>query len=294
MAFLDETGLATLWGLTKGLHDKYHQHWWSRRTFPSVDDVVVGDIVTTETSASNFKASDLYGSVVGDPGNNSKKFYVQYSGELFVDSNGELQLSSPTVASTDYSDYQNDILITDLRGKYYKSSMGDGKIWYASPTASYESGSYCCWLSEVARVSLPVVPGEWENIASAEDGIYPHSGVTGGYQYEYLGVPFDNALIVPKITMGSYVGTGTAGEDNPNSLTFDFEPKLVFVGEVGSDVQARMIYGTRSGDIRNGANVNISMILTWNGNTVSWYNDDTNANHQLNYPGETYNYVAIG
>lgn len=35
-----------------------------------------------------------------------------------------------------------------------------------------------------------------------------------------------------KIQTGSYVGTGTYGADNPCSLTFDFEPKLLIVGAV--------------------------------------------------------------
>ena len=32
-----------------------------------------------------------------------------------------------------------------------------------------------------------------------------------------------------RFSSGSYVGTGTFGEDNPNSLTFDFVPKIVMV-----------------------------------------------------------------
>ena len=32
-----------------------------------------------------------------------------------------------------------------------------------------------------------------------------------------------------KIQTGSYVGTGTYGASNPCSLTFDFEPKIVFI-----------------------------------------------------------------
>ncbi|WP_298020986.1 hypothetical protein, partial [uncultured Dysosmobacter sp.] len=32
-----------------------------------------------------------------------------------------------------------------------------------------------------------------------------------------------------KIQTGSYVGTGTYGESNPCSLTFDFSPKLVII-----------------------------------------------------------------
>ena len=34
-----------------------------------------------------------------------------------------------------------------------------------------------------------------------------------------------------KIETGSYTGTGTYGNSNPNSLTFGFEPKIVFISE---------------------------------------------------------------
>ena len=302
MAFLDETGLAELWSLTKGLHDKYYQHWWKRRTFPSVEDVVVGDIVTTETVLANFKASDLYGSAVGDPGNTSKSFTVQYSGELCVDSNGKLQLLDPTTVTTNYSNVTSGIPIANLRGKYYTSTLGDGRIWYASPTASYTRTSYCCWLTEVASVSFPVVPGEWEkNVVSPESNAHPHSGVVDGYQYKYLGVPFDNALMASKIATGSYAGTGKYGESNPCTLTFDFVPKIVFLYQekffnYNSVPEYYFFFNGQEMFMANGTSSG-GNVLTWDGATVSWYyegsTDSSGPSWQLNAVG-TYYYTAIG
>jgi hypothetical protein len=38
-----------------------------------------------------------------------------------------------------------------------------------------------------------------------------------------------SSLGAAKIAFGSYVGTGTYGADNPNSITFDFVPKVVWI-----------------------------------------------------------------
>ena len=47
----------------------------------------------------------------------------------------------------------------------------------------------------------------------------------GGDFYDLLG----NVVPSVKIATGSYVGTGTAGESSPNTLTFPFEPKMVVI-----------------------------------------------------------------
>lgn len=39
----------------------------------------------------------------------------------------------------------------------------------------------------------------------------------------------DALSAAPKIAVGSYVGTGTYGSSNPNTLTFGFKPKIVLI-----------------------------------------------------------------
>lgn len=102
-----------------------------------------------------------------------------------------------------------------------------------------------------------------------------------------------------KIATGSYVGTGKYGKNNPNSLTFDFTPKAVFIfgtkasNDTGSsmmyswgDDSFTLIYASYSGASPSGT-------ASVSGNTMSWY-DTSKALSQCNQSSRTYNYLAIG
>lgn len=97
-------------------------------------------------------------------------------------------------------------------------------------------------------------------------------------------------------TWGSYVGTGTHGANNPNTLTFPFQPKLVAInitrGDYGYVLLA--VQGGKStfllGNITGSYGLNV---LTWAGNTLQWYNF-ANSSYQLNDSNQTYCYMAIG
>lgn len=106
-----------------------------------------------------------------------------------------------------------------------------------------------------------------------------------------------------QIETGSYTGTGTYGSSNPNSLTFGFEPKVVFIyGYSGyPSFPAVFIRGTTrfipfaygNGDFTAA----YYCVCTWNGNTVQWYTSNTSSyavNSQLNGNGYIYYYVALG
>lgn len=95
-----------------------------------------------------------------------------------------------------------------------------------------------------------------------------------------------------KIETGSYVGTGTYGADNPNTLTFEFEPKIVMVNNNG---QYGVIAIRDSGGALCAANT-VQQTVSWSEKTVSWYcsGTQTNANNQMNQSNGIYKYVAIG
>ena len=106
-----------------------------------------------------------------------------------------------------------------------------------------------------------------------------------------------------KIVSGSYVGTGTYGSDNKNSLTFDGIPKLLIVSSTvssaygGSRTYPQLVFvygqsGSISSLITNGSDIFASATVSRSGNTVSWYSADAAA-QQLNVSGTTYNYIAI-
>ena len=100
---------------------------------------------------------------------------------------------------------------------------------------------------------------------------------------------------VVKVATGTYTGTGKDGSSNKNSLTFDFEPKLVIVGTVPSiDIVSPLVLirgqsTTRISSTDDGNNIAVS----WSGNTVSWFVINDSASYQFNTV-TTYYYIAIG
>ena len=98
------------------------------------------------------------------------------------------------------------------------------------------------------------------------------------------------------IETGSYVGTGTYGSGNPNSLTFNGSPKIVFMkqsppsGSNPGKADVFLIYpGTSFVFDGNGSMLEIT--VQWPQNGVSWYSN--NAMSQFNESGDTYVYAAI-
>lgn len=114
--------------------------------------------------------------------------------------------------------------------------------------------------------------------------------------YDLLG----NVVPSVKIATGSYVGTGTYGASNPNTLTLPFEPKFVWIYREPSEGPVTWATGwlsEASGGSYNPGGSNFQgyyaegfTIVNW-GETISWYGD-TSGSSQLNTNG-TYYYIAI-
>ena len=94
-----------------------------------------------------------------------------------------------------------------------------------------------------------------------------------------------------RIAVGSYVGTGTFGPDNPSRLTFDFCPAFVLIHTNVAFYDAVYLRGSSEGSIC--WNQSNSVKLTWGDDFVSWYHD-TAAEYQNNANGYTFYYMAIG
>ena len=123
-----------------------------------------------------------------------------------------------------------------------------------------------------------------------------------------ISIPADQIKDGVKIATGSYTGTGTYGESHPNSLTFAFEPKLVFltrryttsasisttfpIPAAGDGIiftrNAATFFGSGS---QNG--IGYSLVAKCNGRTITWYST-YNAAGQGNVSSITYDYTAIG
>lgn len=117
-----------------------------------------------------------------------------------------------------------------------------------------------------------------------------------------ISIPADQIKDGTKIATGSYTGTGTYGESNPNSLTFEFEPKLVsIIGEfngTGSST-ATFVVPKSSKEVCGFVTLGSSspgvgrFLIQSNGKTISWYSRD-GSEKQMNSSNTTYRYVVLG
>ena len=123
---------------------------------------------------------------------------------------------------------------------------------------------------------------------------YP--AIPAGTTIKYLGVLGDKT----SIETGSYVGTGTSGSGNPNTLTFGFEPKFVHIqsysignGDSTGYGFAFFLSGTRGFTIGpSSSNDLFSLNAKFNKNILSWY--QANEYAQLNEKNVKYFFAALG
>lgn len=143
-------------------------------------------------------------------------------------------------------------------------------------------------------------------VGDITSGILPVArGGTGVTTISELGAALGNT----RIATGSYKGTNTYGENNPNILTFDFEVKYLRIG-------VRQCYGTFEPTVYGESlsyytnefflDALVPNVYTpygvsgWtkikksaNGKTITWYMTQ-DAFRQLNDGASTYHYIAIG
>lgn len=273
---------------------KYNQYWWRRRI-----NTVGWTVKTSEQSVNSVWVS------YNDAGGN-----IEYSSEIDISDGGVVSLKNPSSASFNKNRYSD---LNVVKGKYWTcdtTSLEDAGILYTpsnAPNAKLRSYSdYDAIEMQYGKVTSEYTGsiGEWEYLRSPDRNTYPDSGISESYEYQFLGIPLSNAVTAPQIATGSYFGTGTYGKSNPNTLTFDFVPKLVIIKGVQPTV---FINPSTDGctwiDSCKGGEYH----ATWNGNTLSWWGgdsdywygggsstSDTEADGQLNEARVVYRYLAIG
>lgn len=287
---------------------KYKQHWWRRRAKTVVE-----------------KRTDITGTIqVTRDSSPGRQFY--YSKTVSLDPNGGVSLVSPVTldgvaSSTTSANALSESLkpYLDDVPYYISSDIVDGKIYYV-PTGShigynsvnpgyftfglyrYSSKTLYMVLSDgsLSDEKVPaqlvegvVQTGDWQYVQSSNRNAYPDSGIQDGYEYEYLGVPFDNAVTAPKIDTGFYTGTGTYDSKNKTSITFPFVPKWLMIYDksfasyafwndlMTSPMTTHINYTTGR-----------SATFSFDGFTLSWYAE--NAASQLNTENRIFYYIAIG
>lgn len=212
---------------------------------------------------------------------------IQYSDELEVVS-GALKLKNPSTVTITTSNYTSYSAL--LCGKYFTVTSNAGSknyLHFGDDTAlqikSNTAGSYVAkggWY--ISSYTEKTVTPDYGYVCSFDKNAYPPA-VSDGFIYTALGMLGDKV----RSATGSYKGTNTYGESNPNSLTLPFVPKAIFISS--SNYAAMFIQGNSYGYSMNGSkSVDISEWTT----TVKWYHSSSAA-FQMN-SGVTYYYVAFG
>lgn len=159
---------------------KYNWHWWKRRT--NGDQVVLGPVAKVPLFSANAT-------------NGGRD--VSYSSNVDI-SNG-LALAKPV--STVHVTYNTYINAATLRNKYWIRPR-QTTIYYSNSNAEFsrlededaDGSSYYQVFMQGQQVSVQTVVGDWEYVCSSSRSAYPDSGITDGYEYQYLGIPFDKMI----------------------------------------------------------------------------------------------------
>lgn len=284
---------------------KYAQHWWVKREI-------------TYSAEKSGRAEKIVAKLYPK----TMTAEIPYASDLDIGADGKsISLKNPENLSVSYDQYRN---ANNLKGKYFKlfdyseePQLSD-EIYYMDPGEQdvtrysggvYEINGYAYTVSVSKGYSE-----EYEFVQSSDKATYPESGEKDGYYYQYIGIPFDNAVTAPQIATGSYVGTGKYGSNSPNSLTFSSRPKKVSIVGAYINSASRPGYGQHyneaafycdviSGEYTSagygylnyggyqyigGSDYKSKLV----GNTLSWYNT-SQAENQFNESGVKYYYFAI-
>ena len=155
------------------------------------------------------------------------------------------------------------------------------------------------WTYEKAAITFPN-SGSVAQVTKEGENIYPKV-LAEGVRLPG-GKTLDQVMGFPcQIYTGSYVGTGTSGAGNPNTLTFPFEPKVVYIYGQGAGINLIGSWGWTRGVQEGIVLVQNELMkpgitISWADKSVSWYQSGTaeEAAYQMNSPGITYLYVALG
>lgn len=214
--------------------------------------------------------------VLSAKNNGSTGINWKYSDDITVSDAGMVELVNPYSATINAYGYASNA--QSFRGKFVATTF-EGTDFIPNTVCFIPAEA------NIAQSGDKLVVDRYQPVTG-----YP--AIPAGTTIEYLGKLGDKA----RVQFGSYVGTGTYGYDNPNTLTFDFVPKLVIISGYTSNgyTTVTFVRGASSAGYPANGTIYFSMQLSWNDKKVSWYNNAYDADQQANKSGYRYNYVAIG
>lgn len=181
----------------------------------------------------------------------------------------------------------------------------DSDYWIRSPNM-YDSDTVNCISSSGSRGGIGVtslkglrpafiMPTTFTATYYVDQG----GAVHDSQEYEEAGTFTDisgGTIPMVSIETGSYVGTGTFGQSNPNTINFSLNPQMVVIIDTTTfGVSVIMVNPCTAATKSNTSSSGMGLHVTWGANSVYWYSDNSpSANKQINVLNNRYYYIAIG
>lgn len=134
-------------------------------------------------------------------------------------------------------------------------------------------------------------------ITSSNPNAYSETDLpdTEGYFYQK-----DGSVSSPtfgQVYNSCYMGTGTSGQNNKNTITCSGKPILVVVKphEYNSnDGSSKSIFINNSNcEFNSGTSLSSLIYVVWEENSISWYSNNNDVRVQMNYKNKRYDFVVI-
>lgn len=125
---------------------------------------------------------------------------LRYSSSVTVSNDGVVSLSGYSIKSITTDNWSSSI-VTILLNKYFTVKNGGQVYYFDSESTAMKyvpSGSdEYVKADNVKPVTANKSTGPWEEVRASTDDAYPNSGISGGYEYEALGMPLEKAAALP-------------------------------------------------------------------------------------------------
>lgn len=225
---------------------------------------------------------------LGYSSSSSGMFYY-YADTLSVSDAGKVSISTQNSYQVNRNSSTSD-LKTAMAGKFIQ-------LYGSSGSAMELSGPFSTIPGEIVFIpadtsfNTETIRGDNYFTIDRYQPVTGYAAIPAGTTIEYLGKLGDKA----RVQVLSYIGTGTYGSSNPNSLTFDFIPKLFWISGPGYAYYTDMLvfYGDTNRSEGNSDYYFTFNNISWEGKKVSWYSE-SNTELQANIAGEKYTIRAIG
>lgn len=261
---------------------EYNQYWWQRRNISYTEN--------QETVAKTVKVTN---------GDTAREVY--YGDTITIGESGEISIDDPVSVRITWSGCATQSSV--IQGKYVTGLYeGESLIFFVPDGVSmqYSESRVQYAANAIKAVTAVEGYGPWGYTQSSERDAHPDTGISGNYEYKYLGIPFNNAVNAVKIETGSYVGTGLYGRSHPVTLNFSKKPVLILIGTnaTGSYGHFGIIIPNANRGIaftNVGTSSSLStggLAVSTSGNSVSFYGE-SNANSALNGSEWPYVYIAV-